>query len=386
MWRSGACMDLLPSPVFQSNPPSACMRLVILSNHVTMAPDHVDWGMPKSRPRKRLKHLPHTKTTSPSSATSLEGTERNHKGLSPGKTGSGWPAECDLLPGSPEWWQQCGRLRCCGWAAGCGCCCVDDVQSKPQRPWAGKCWCTTCHCLSSSPAAGYRSHDWIFAKTAIMCLEVLLELFEFHRWALTREKLDWRMLLGFLVMLVYESLVTHYDVLDLLWPASTKYSKHVKAPLPTPSLFLSPLLGHPVCAMLPWTQVMMEDPISASCWEIQFVPYLIFCSSWIFLHQTLHLGHILSCSNGHRLATTVVVFKRRSAGLKFLASLVNCRSRWRMVPKTVWQTLKALLVRLPLTIIVIHHCTKTSLWRCFCSVGNAVTLTKHFAMWNKFGR
>ena len=83
-----------------------------------------------------------------------------------------------------------------------------------------------------------------------------------------------------------------------------------------------------------------------------------FLYSWVFFDQTLHLGHILLGSNGHKLATTATVFKRRSDELKFLVPLVNCRSRWRMVPKAVLQTLQALLERLPLTAIVIHHCTK----------------------------
>ena len=54
-----------------------------------------------------------------------------------------------------------------------------------------------------------------------------------------------------------------------------------------------------------------------------------------------------------------------------------------MVPKAAWPTLEALLERLPLTIIVIHHCTKIFPWMCFCTFGKTVTLTKHFAV---FGR
>ena len=77
-----AFTDFLPSSLFQSNSP-ARTYLVILSNHVTMAPDH------KSHPRKKIEHLRRLETTSPSIAASLEGTKRKNKGLSPGKRGLG---------------------------------------------------------------------------------------------------------------------------------------------------------------------------------------------------------------------------------------------------------------------------------------------------------
>ena len=56
-------------------PPAACTHLVILSNHVTMAPDHVGRKIhQKSHPQKSLEHVWCRKTASPSSAVSLEGT------------------------------------------------------------------------------------------------------------------------------------------------------------------------------------------------------------------------------------------------------------------------------------------------------------------------
>ena len=92
------------------------------------------------------------------------------------------------------------------------------------------------------------------------------------------------------------------------------------------------------------------------------------------------------CSNSHRLATMITVSKRHSAELKFLAPFVNCKSWWRMIPKSVWQTLKALMEWLPLTVLIIHHCMKISPWRCFCADSKVLTLTKHFAVQNKFGQ
>ena len=74
----------------------------MLSNHMIIGPDHINWGMPEIMPlkvkKKRQEHLWWPKTTSPSTTASLEGTERNHNRLSQGKMGSGWPAELELLP------------------------------------------------------------------------------------------------------------------------------------------------------------------------------------------------------------------------------------------------------------------------------------------------
>ena len=115
----------------------------------------------KSRPWKRFEHLWCLETASPSTAASLEGKERNHKGLSPGNRGSAWPAEHDFLPGSPEWRGHCWHLHCHGGTAGQGCCCMVSVHSKPWRPWAGERWCATQRWLSSAPGAEQRPHDWI---------------------------------------------------------------------------------------------------------------------------------------------------------------------------------------------------------------------------------
>ena len=130
----------------------------------------------------------------------------------------------------------------------------------------------------------------------------------------------------------------------------------------------------------PWRNASIlpgDDEGSYSSFQMKYktVFCLLFCNSWVFCNHTLHPGHVVFVSNGHRLGTTVTVFKRRFAELKFLVPLENCRSRWRMVSKAVWQTLEALLERLPLMISVIHHCTKISPWRRFCTVGQAVTHT-----------
>ena len=43
------------SSSFSKKPPSACTHLTILSNPLSMTPDHVDWGMPKTTPSKNAR-------------------------------------------------------------------------------------------------------------------------------------------------------------------------------------------------------------------------------------------------------------------------------------------------------------------------------------------
>ena len=123
-----------------------------------MVPDHIDRDMSKTTP-SRLKHLRCPETASPSTNASLERTDRNHKGLNQWNLGAGWPAECNILPQSPEWLQQCGHLCRYGGAAGYRYPCLDGVCSTPQRPWEERCWSTTWRWPSSFPEAGYRPLD-----------------------------------------------------------------------------------------------------------------------------------------------------------------------------------------------------------------------------------
>ena len=44
----------LSTPVFQKKPPSDSMHLTILSNQLSVTPDHVDWGMSKMTPSKNV--------------------------------------------------------------------------------------------------------------------------------------------------------------------------------------------------------------------------------------------------------------------------------------------------------------------------------------------
>ena len=106
---------------------------------------------------------------------------------------------------------------------------------------------------------------------------------EFHRWTVKWEKPDLRLLLGLGVILVYKSLLTLDCVPELIWPASIKFLKHVKAPLrhTLPSYVPQLVCGHRTGITIPYTQVMLEDLIPASWWKIKTVFYFIFCKSWV---------------------------------------------------------------------------------------------------------
>ena len=270
--------------------------------------------------------------------------KRNHEGLCPGNTGSGWPAERDLLPGSPEWRRRCVHLHFRGGAAGRGCLFfffffLNGVHSKPLRRRAGKCWCIGINCLLSWNRIEATGPD-LAKKTAIVCLGVLLGLLNFTGELSTGKSQTED----------YCLVSVSYWYTKVLLPVTMSQTRSDLSRRHFRSMWRHHSTRPLLCSSVSWSGTER-----AQCFHIPK-----WCNSWVLFDQTLHLGHVLFCSNGHRLATTVTVVKRRSAELKFLVPLVKCRSWWRMVPKAVWQTLEFLLERLSLTIIVVHHCTKIS--------------------------
>ena len=90
--------------------------------------------------------------------------------------------------------------------------------------------------------------------------------------------------------------------------------------------------------------------------------FSIICASSLIRHFTLATFCSVSMVIGwpQQSLSSNVVF----AELNFLVPHVNCRSQWKMVPRAVWQTLEALLEKLPLVTVTMHHCTKISPWTC----------------------
>ena len=147
------------------------------------------------------------------------------------------------------------------------------------------------------------------------------------------EKPDWRLLLGFQVMLENKSPVPDLPLSNF----QSMWRHHSTLP-------------H-LCSLVSWWGPKGHNASAQPGDDIGSHPCLpmkdsncihfIFCNLWICLDQTLHLGHALFNSNDHRMATMVNVFKCGSAKLKFFVPVVNCRSWCRLVSKVVWQTLEA---------------------------------------------
>ena len=332
MWRSGCMYGFLALSSFSNN---------LLQHARTWSSFQTTWrqttlteACQKSRSRRRLEHLRRLETASPQTNASLEWTERNHK----------------VRTLALSWWSNRLRMPPFG-----------RRTLQARRSYAGSCCSTTRRSLSSSPGAGQRLHDlswWIRPQLSFGSASQSLE---FHR-RVTLENADWRLPLDFRVILIHKSLVTRNDVPGSFWPASVNFFKACESTTPPcPSSVPRSAGGggrHPTGATFPYTP-------GDDGWSDPNVPVkdsnfnLISCNLWIFLDQTIHLDNGLFGSKGHRTATTVTVFKRRSAEQKLFVPVANRGKRWSLVLRAAWQTLEVLLESLPLTIIVIHHCTKS---------------------------
>ena len=294
--------DFLPSSVFQRDPLS-----MLALGHPHKPRNH------GARPRwvrhvthdsleKWLEHLRHPEpATSPSAAASLERTERNYKGLSPGNTRSGWPAERDLLPGSPE--------SAAVWALA-----LSWWSSRPWVPLFGR------RAVRDSKTLGWQNVDvplgvdsllsWSeleiiwpnLAKTATSCFEVLLDLLEFHGWDLTRGgKSRLKTVAGFPGHTSMQK--SRYPwrcprpALTCLRPIFDACERTTPFPYSVPRSAAGALKE---CSASIHPGDDGRSPIQASRWKIRIVCYLIFRNSWVFVHQKLQLGHVLFGSQGDR--------------------------------------------------------------------------------------
>ena len=74
---------------FSKKPPSACTYLTILSNQLSVTPDHVDWGMSKMRPSKNAQTYSAFWNWFPFSCLVTEGNKNQSQGAKSGEYG-GW--------------------------------------------------------------------------------------------------------------------------------------------------------------------------------------------------------------------------------------------------------------------------------------------------------
>ena len=159
---------------FSKNPPSACTHLTILSNQLSMTPDHVYWGMSKMTP---LKNVRRSETAFHSAAFWWKGTKTSHRGLNQVNMVGGWPAEHHWRLESPELQLLSARWHCHDRAADHGHPFGNALYTMPGRlQWLTYQSAVTVFLSSSGMVATWPN----FAKKhAIICLEALLFLLNF---------------------------------------------------------------------------------------------------------------------------------------------------------------------------------------------------------------
>ena len=77
----------LSSPVFRKKPSSVCIHLTILSNQLSMTPDHVDWGMSKMTPSMNARASSTFLNCFPFSCLLTEGNKNQSQGVRSGEYG-----------------------------------------------------------------------------------------------------------------------------------------------------------------------------------------------------------------------------------------------------------------------------------------------------------
>ena len=70
---------------FSKKPPSACTHLTILSNQLSMTPDHIDWGMPKMTPLRNAWVSSAFRNCFPFSCLLTEGNKNQLQGAKSGE-------------------------------------------------------------------------------------------------------------------------------------------------------------------------------------------------------------------------------------------------------------------------------------------------------------
>ena len=268
-----------------------------------------------------------------------------------------------MLPDSPDWQQRCWRLS---WWNRPRVLLFGRCAFQASKTWADKCWYIPLgiDCLpllawdtDDMNRFGDEDHSHLFGSTS--------RSLEFHRCALTREKPDWR--------LVWFLGHTGFQEYGYLWwcprPAVTFLHQIFKACDDTTPPCHCSVPGS--AGGTPNRHSSSRHPGDDGGFNSSFPMkdsncllsyFSIICASSLIRHFTLATFCSVSMVIGwpQQSLSSDVVF----AELNFLVPHVNCRSQWKMVPRAVWQTLEALLEKLPLVTVTIHHCMKISPWTC----------------------
>ena len=137
---------------------------------------------------------------------------------------------------------------------------------------------------------------------------------------------------------------------------------------------------HFLTPRLPWRmRVRLPDEI-----------FMISCISahaifGVLLNQELYPRDVFWGNGCCHSTTMVIVFQSCCSRHKLSESPENSRFGRRMISKTVFYTLKAILKRFSIAVVIIHHNSEIPSWKVNTVDRGPVTLTKHFLAWNENG-
>ena len=128
---------------FSKKPPSACIHLTLLSNQLSMTPDHVYSGMSKMTPSKNARASSAFWNCFPFICLLTEGNKNQSQGLSQMNMVGGRPAEHHWRLKSQELQPLCAHWHCHDGAVGNRHSFRDAVYTMPGRLWAKSDWHTS---------------------------------------------------------------------------------------------------------------------------------------------------------------------------------------------------------------------------------------------------
>ena len=154
---------------------------------------------------------------------------------------------------------------------------------------------------------------------------------------------------------------------------------------PTPLLLFTQVMGHPTGTTFPCAKAVVKNANETSWWHLHDILYFSVCHFWVLLNQGLYLRDVFWGNDHCHLSTTVIIFQRSRSRYELSEPPENSGFGQRLISKTVFSTLKALLKRFFLAAVIIHHSSKIPSRKVNTAGWRPVTLTRHFVTWNENG-
>ena len=207
---------------------------------------------------------------------------------------------------------------------------------------------------------------WYGGNVAEFCKEVHYHLFgstsvsfEFHRWVLISEDPHHRLLLSLGVLLVYPGFVSCYNVPNPQRPSCINFSWHVGAPVhPTQLLLFTQVMGHPTGTTFSCAKAVVKNARETSWWNLHDILYFSVCYFGGLLYNGLYPWDAFWGNGRCHSTITVIVFQRSRSRHELSEPPENSVFGRRLISKTVFETLKALLKIFSLVVAIIYHNAK----------------------------